>query len=1241
MTAAESHHAQGVALFDAARFAEALDEFRAALRDSETGELWNDWAAAQFVLGRHEEAHAGFRLALELDPQNKQAEANLQALLSLDPQTNSTSASHLNEAAFAAHVSALVSPDPNEQSYFQTHKTRYCETLNFLPNALPGQRILELGAAFHHLTPALCSLKGYSEVRCNDLWNGGPQLTRTLPAPDGQKPRSVVVDNFDVQSAPWPYPEAHFDAVLFCEMLEHLHTDPLGVLAEINRILRPGGLLLLTTPNISGCHSVEYALRGESPYVYGKFESRGASTDRHNREYTPAETARLARAAGFDTIRLETRFSWWPPDRSTLRLLAGRGESIALRGDNTFLLARKTSSVRERYPDEFYLRLGTQADRRVAQAPSPSLADAAVPSPPRPQNILVIHELVPHFDQSGSDLRLLDVLKELRAQSHRVTLIARDARNSAKYSSTLTDLGIRVFAGDPERLRHLGTDQPSAWSLEKLLREEHFDASILFHWFWSGISIPEHYLSDIRRFSPATRIAVLTDDRHGERERRAARLSGLFSDRERAEDFEFRELAAYRAADLLLYITEADRRHFIRLLPDTPMELLPLVAPHDRKTSLAANPPERAGALFLGNFDNPANRDALDWFIGEIWPIVRKRLPDLQLHVAGNACPPEIADLSNGILVLGKVAGLADVFARALLFVSPIRVGTGVNTKNLQALAHGLPLVTTSVGAEGLRIEDGCHALLADTPLSFTEAIFRLCTQPGLRELLAENGIAYVQAEFSGEHLAACVRKIVSRLAVTHPQNSSLAQLESYRAVESHCPEVLTAQPATYRLVLRTLAGWQLGAGHLSRHRPRAALQQFRHIFTALRGPLPDTLFHRQLLADMARACRGIEDSASALRCESELSRLVPLGHKSGPHKNSSSKRDSSGGAPLLSVIIPTCNRRQTLAICLAALSFQTLSAAQFEVIVVDDGSSDDTADFLARSQYPFSLKVLHQSNLGAGAARNAGVAAASGEYVLLCNDDTIASSTLLAEHLRLQRRHSSDKLAILGQFFPSADCGRRALSFWINLSPFLFPQNTLKPGQICDQSMFVTCNLSIRRKPLLDAGNFDPAFRVAEDTEMGARLALRGYRVRFEPSAASTHEHSRFTSDDLLHRAQIYGAATCSLLQKHPHLLGDGSGPFGLLAESDLARIAGIRAQKSAAAESGLAALRALDDFDLLPLWQKNGQGVRPVDELIQKVASIVPTVYWHHLFGAFLAKTHSIPAPPVPERPSEMALP
>src|SRR5262249_29835307 len=294
-------------------------------------------------------------------------------------------------------------------------------------------------------------------------------------------------------------------------------------------------------------------------------------------EYTAAEVGRLSTAAGFHIVSLKTHDSWWPRNRQVLRLLAAQGHPIALRGDNTFLLARKEASVSVRYPEEFYQQVGTQADRRCAQSSAPRSPRGMVEPIPR-QKILVIHELLPHFDRSGSDLRLLDVLRELRAQEHDVTFVARDGADFERYQPLLQELGISVFGDDSDRMRHLGNDGRTKWSFAEILERGKFNLAILCHWFWSGISVPEHYLEEIRRLSSSTRIAVLSDDRHGERERRSAALSGLLSDLERGNDFESRELEVYRRADLLLYITEADRKRFEELLPGLATEHLPMVA---------------------------------------------------------------------------------------------------------------------------------------------------------------------------------------------------------------------------------------------------------------------------------------------------------------------------------------------------------------------------------------------------------------------------------------------------------------------------------------------------------------------------------------------------------------------------------------------------------------------------------------------------------------------------------------
>src|SRR5262249_24090220 len=202
---------------------------------------------------------------------------------------------------------------------------------------------------------------------------------------------------------------------------------------------------------------------------------------------------------------------------------------------------------------------------------------------------------------------------------HAVTFIARDGHESERYTRPLEDLGISVFVHDPARLRHIGSDGTTEWSLEEILKREKFQLAILLQWFWSGISIPEHYLEEIRSISPSTRIAILTDDRHGERERRLSALSGLLSDCERGNDFESRELEAYRRADLVLYITETDYKHIARLIPDLQAEHLPIVA---RSSERGPAFKSREGVLFLGNFDNLANRDALEWLLKKVWPLV-------------------------------------------------------------------------------------------------------------------------------------------------------------------------------------------------------------------------------------------------------------------------------------------------------------------------------------------------------------------------------------------------------------------------------------------------------------------------------------------------------------------------------------------------------------------------------------------------------------------------------------------
>ncbi len=1243
-------HALALRLYEAGRFEEALALVRQALNDGETAELWSDWATIQFRRGEVGEAEAGYRIALEKNPQEAQAAANLGAILlsqnraaeglaflarGLPAMTGEQRAAtqlkilasrrsgeqqeNWNAGSAEAFLRQYVSEDANERAYFETHIRRYAGTLDALPHAVPGQRLLELGAAFHHLTAALLHGKGYEEVRCTDIWEGEPSRKRVLASRDGKFRDEVTVDNFDLQTSPWPYADGGFDVVLCCEILEHLALDPMAVMAEINRVLKSGGTLFLTTPNLASAHAVEQTLRAESPYCYGQFEVGGRATDRHNREYTAAEVAALGAEAGFETISLRTQDFYWPPKPETWLHLARLGFPLALRGDSTFLMARKTSAVRERYPARFYVTKGIQGARREQQE-GLATSNAAASSLPAKQNVLLVHEIVPHYDCSGADLRIFELGRELCRDGHNVTFLARQDRNAAKYAPALENAGAKVIAGDPERLKHVGDDGATPWSFRELLEKGKFDTAILCHWYWNAIPVAEHYLDEIRECSPQTCLMVLTEDRHGERERRAYPLSKEISDLERAEELEQREVEVYRKADLVLYVSEADHRHYRSLLPELRAEHLPTIAEAGKSGPGFG---EREGILFLGNFENLANRDALNWLVKEVLPLVHKQEPELKLYVAGHALTPELCPLGKNIVLLGKLEDLGAAFALRRVFVGPIRYGTGLITKNMIAMAHGIPVVTTTVGGEGLQLENEKHALIADQPETFARGILRLHREEALWNALSHQGREYIEGNFNLERLRGQIRRILA-LAPALPRKAfDPAHQWSYRKVETLLPETLTQRPARHRPHLRMLGYWQLGHKLRLQGKHAEALEQFRHIFMTLRGEIPATIFHHSLMREMAECYTALENSSRASLCQAEAGRIAKLMADSLARITSVGKTTPKlvEKDPQISVVIPTYNRKKTLQLCLAALAFQTLPGACFEVIVVDDGSTDDTETFCRTKAFPFGdLRYIRQDNAGAGAARRAGVAAAQSNLLLLLNDDSIAAPTLLAEHLGVHRRNPRERWAILGSFIPTEECNRHALSLWLQRSTFLFPQNALQPGQLCDAAHFVTCNLSVPRQAVLDAGSFDRAFRVGEDTELGIRLAAKGYRVKYHPVAQAWHEHPQITTEHLLERARTYGPVHVALFEKHPELVQSGKTPFGKLSAEDYARMEREVSDKRVAVESALAGLRALDQLDLFELGRKKLISEGQLRELLGQVAQLVPLVYWTTLFESFL---------------------
>jgi glycosyltransferase involved in cell wall biosynthesis len=230
-----------------------------------------------------------------------------------------------------------------------------------------------------------------------------------------------------------------------------------------------------------------------------------------------------------------------------------------------------------------------------------------------------------------------------------------------------------------------------------------------------------------------------------------------------------------------------------------------------------------------------------------------------------------------------------------------------------------------------------------------------------------------------------------------------------------------------------------------------------------------------------------------------------------------------------ISVVIPTFNRRARLARVLAALEKQTVPADRFEVVIVDDGSSDGTSAWLSAHTARFGLRTFRTKNGGPARARNTGVEAATGELIVFVDDDVEPEPALLAEH-ELSHREETD-VVVMG---PLASLPHYAQP-WV-----AWEQAKLEAQYAAMQRgdwapsfrQFWTGNASVAKRHLLAAGLFDPSYLRAEDIELGIRLRDLGLQFRFNPKARGLH-HAERSLAAWEHALSSYGRNDVSIFGK------------------------------------------------------------------------------------------------------------
>jgi len=207
---------------------------------------------------------------------------------------------------------------------------------------------------------------------------------------------------------------------------------------------------------------------------------------------------------------------------------------------------------------------------------------------------------------------------------------------------------------------------------------------------------------------------------------------------------------------------------------------------------------------------------------------------------------------------------------------------------------------------------------------------------------------------------------------------------------------------------------------------------------------------------------------------------------------------------PLISVVIPTFNRAALLRASLESLTRQTLPLEDYEVVVVNDGSSDATEAVCKEFASRVRFRYLHIKNSGISAAKNLGIFVAAAPLLLFFDDDDIATPTLLEEHVRTHREHATESVAVLGYttWAPSLTV-TPVMEYITNIGQQLFAYKNLKQGQRLDYTYFWGGRSSCKRSLLIRHGIFNQTFRaIIEDIELGYRLSLLGLRVIYNPCA-------------------------------------------------------------------------------------------------------------------------------------------
>lgn len=349
--------------------------------------------------------------------------------------------------------------------------------------------------------------------------------------------------------------------------------------------------------------------------------------------------------------------------------------------------------------------------------------------------VLVIDHCTPTPNQDAGSVTVLNLLLLLREMDFQVTFIPEDNfLYMPGYTEALQRAGIEVLYA------------PHVVSVEAHLKDAgpRYDLAFLFR-----PSVVERHLKTIRKLCSNAKVLYHTVDLHFLRISREAELEANQGKRKAAHEMRHREITAIRRADASIIHSPAELEILRPLVPDASLHVFPLIM-DVRRTVKGFD--DRRDIAFVGGYQHTPNVDAVKYFVAEIMPELRKRVPGIRFFAVGSNPPPEILALeASDVIVTGFVEDLTALLDRMRVSVAPLRFGAGIKGKIGSAMAVGLPVVATSIAVEGMSLIDGDNVLVADDPVDFANAVARVYHDSHFWAQLSNNGLDFAEKSWGAE----------------------------------------------------------------------------------------------------------------------------------------------------------------------------------------------------------------------------------------------------------------------------------------------------------------------------------------------------------------------------------------------------------------------------------------------------------------------------------------------------------